>query len=179
MAEYEGSWRNTKGAMGHVAWAVVDIAGFGEGGLAKGAAKKVVSKVAAKIVEKRSVAKTLLSEVDEAAECAVSASKRRVPNPHGKLGSPQHREKVAEVLADMRSRGLAVDTEVPFKIPGGTKDIRYADAVGYRDGVVAEVHQVGRIGKRVGPVKREREAINDLLRAKDNPLMKIIFHPYN
>lgn len=107
---------------------------------------------------------------------------KRVPNPYGKLGGPAHRAKVDEVVAEIRARGLKVETEVEIPTVGGAKEVRYMDvvAVDPTTGKVVEVHQVGRVLKsdpRV-PVARERAALRDVRRSPELRDAKRIFHEY-
>ena len=112
----------------------------------------------------------------------VSGGLRKVPNPFGKLGSPAHRMRVAEVKAEIEARGLIADTEVRIQTVGGVKDARYMDVVA-RDPVtnkVVEVHQVGRVLKSdpLVPVARERAALRDVRRSPELRDAKRVFHEY-
>ena len=102
---------------------------------------------------------------------------KSVPNPYGKKGGPEHQAKVAEVAADIRSRGLEADFEHKVSTPGGNKETRFIDVVGKDShGNVVEMHQVGRQTKGERPVSRERKALDDIERAtKTRPN----FHAYN
>jgi RHS repeat-associated protein len=103
----------------------------------------------------------------------------KVPNPGGKLGGPEHRAKVEEVVADVKSRGLKPQTELRVDTPGGAKGTRYVDVAGVdpKTGKVTELHQVGKKTKGGEPVSRERKAIDDIEKAR--PGDKVTFHPYN
>lgn len=90
------------------------------------------------------------------------------PNPNGKKGSPAHQQKVAEIEADIRSRGLEPRTEYRFETVNGQKPVRYIDVVALdpATGRVVETHQVGRTLKNgVTPVSRERNAYRDVRRS--------------
>jgi RHS repeat-associated protein len=100
------------------------------------------------------------------ASVEVPSAQKFVPNPYGKLGSPAHRAKVAEVRSDIEARGLIAETEVPIRTVGGAKATRSMDVVA-RDpatGQIVEVHQVGRVLKSdpLVPVSRERQALRDV-----------------
>ncbi|WP_310035449.1 hypothetical protein, partial [Caulobacter rhizosphaerae] len=101
-----------------------------------------------------------------------------VPNPHGKLGGPAHQAKVAEITADIRSRGLSPEPELRIPTPGGNKGTRYVDVVA-RDpatGKIVEYHQVGKQTKAQLPIARERRALDDIENAIN---IRPQFHPYN
>lgn len=104
------------------------------------------------------------------------------PNPYGKLGSPAHRTKVDEVVADIQSRGLRPYREVRIRTVGGTKQHRFMDVVA-RDpntGEIVEVHQIGRVLKSRPnvPVPRERTALRDVRRSPEVRKAKRAFHKY-
>ena len=99
------------------------------------------------------------------------------PNPHGRLGSPAHRAVVDDVARDLTSKGytgITRETHVPT--PGGEKANRYADISGI-DPTTGnrEYHQVGRQTKGGLPVKRERDALDDLANATGTTP---VFHIY-
>jgi RHS repeat-associated protein len=101
-----------------------------------------------------------------------------VPNPYGKLGGPAHQAKVAEITADIRSRGLSPEPELRIPTPGGTKGTRYVDVVA-RDpstGKIVEYHQVGKQTKAQLPIARERRALDDIENAIN---IRPQFHAYN
>ncbi|MBM4128100.1 MAG: hypothetical protein FJ247_12250 [Nitrospira sp.] len=111
-----------------------------------------------------------------------SVAPNKVPNPYGKLGSPAHRAKVQEVIADIERRGLKYQTEYPVKTINGVKDTRFMDVVAIdpKTGRIVEVHQVGRRLKsdaRV-PVSRERDALRDVRHSPEVRDAKRIFHDY-
>jgi RHS repeat-associated protein len=100
-------------------------------------------------------------------------------NPYGRSGGPAHRNRVSEIMTDIDSRGLRVETEYRFPTSGGPRNARYADVVGIRNGQVVEIHQVGRVNSSGFPVRRESEAIRDIMRSSERQGAAIIFHPYN
>ena len=69
----------------------------------------------------------------------------------GRSGGDNHRQ-IQQGLSQLDE--LDLDTEVPF---GG----RYADAAG-----PGEIHQIGGLNKRGDPIKREREAISEILKSE-------------
>ncbi len=104
---------------------------------------------------------------------------KSVPNPFGKLGGPLHQEKVAEVAKAMADRGLRVRTEVRFDTPTGIKNSRFADVVGYKDGQIAEIAQIGRVNQNGTPVAREVRAANDIAGSPTALGFNIDFYGYN
>ncbi len=107
-----------------------------------------------------------------------AATQKAVPNPHGKLGGPAHRAKVAEVVADIDKRGLRPAGEHGIETPGGHKPKRYVDVVGIdpQSKNVVEMHQIGRQTKGGQPVSREVRAMDDIEAVEGK---RPIFHPYN
>ena len=54
---------------------------------------------------------------------------------------------------------------------------RFADIVGINEkNDIEEIHQVGKQNKNETPIKRERDAIEDIEKISK---MKVVFHPYN
>jgi hypothetical protein len=101
-----------------------------------------------------------------------------VPNPFGKNGGPAHQSKVADVIANLRSRGLDFRVERQVMTPDGSKNSRYVDVVGVdpKSGAVVEMHQVGKQTMQGAPISRERRAMDDIQNATG---MTPHFHPYN
>lgn len=107
----------------------------------------------------------------------VNASSSNPPNPNGKKGGQAHQDKVNEVEADMKKRGMTTDREVKVKTPGGNKQSRYIDVEGTNPKTGAkEQVQVGKKNKNGTPVSRERKAMNDVQNATGN---RPKFVPYN
>ena len=102
-----------------------------------------------------------------------------VPNRFGKLGGAAHREKVAEVAKEMAARVDKVEFEVKFATPNGVKNSRYADVVGYKDGNIAEIAQIGRVNQNGSPVAREVRAANDISRSSNAAGVGVDFYGYN
>ncbi len=99
---------------------------------------------------------------------------KKVPNPYGKKGKQDHQDKIKEIIEEVDSRELIPDTESEIKLENGKK--RFADVVGKDEETddIIEIHQVGRTNKNGTPVKRERDAMQDIEKAKG---IKVIFHP--
>ncbi len=106
----------------------------------------------------------------------------KVPNPYGKLGSPAHRAKVQDVVADIEARGLQAQAELPIKTINGQKGVRFMDVVAIdpKTNRIVEVHQVGRTLKSdpMVPVARERAALRDVRHAPELRGAKRFFHDY-
>ena len=104
-------------------------------------------------------------------------NEKKVPNPNGKKGSLEHREKIDEVVKEMENRNLLVVKEVFIRLFGKSKKCRFADAAGFdEDNNFAEIHQVGKTNKNGTPVKRERDALDDIEEAKG---IRPKFHPFS
>jgi hypothetical protein len=83
-------------------------------------------------------------------------NKKKVPNPNGRKGGELHQKKTKEIK-DGKSR--------------------FADIVAINsDGDIEEIYQVGKQNKNGKPVKRERDAMDDIEKMSG---MKVIFRPYN
>jgi hypothetical protein len=103
------------------------------------------------------------------------SEEKKVPNPYGKLGGPEHRKKVEEVGKEVRARNLFAVFEWAIELLTGKK--RYVDVAGVDEfDNVKELHQIGKQTKKHLPVKRERDALEDIEKSKG---MKPEFHPYN
>jgi len=102
---------------------------------------------------------------------APAPQEKFVPNPGGRPGNPATKAKIAEVIADCKSRGLVdIQTEVHFPTPGGLKARRFADVVAKnpQSGEI-EIIQVGKALENGQPIIREREAWDDIIMS---PAMK-------
>jgi hypothetical protein len=112
----------------------------------------------------------------------IITKKSMPPNPYGKLGSPEHRVKVKEIVLDIRSRGLIPETEFPIKTIDGKKVTRYIDVVARdpKTGKIVEIHQVGKSlkSKPKVPVSRERDALRDIRYSPEIKGAKRFYHEY-
>jgi RHS repeat-associated protein len=98
-------------------------------------------------------------------EPASTASELRVPNPNGKLGSPEHQAGIEAQANDIRLRNpeLNIVREYRTKGPFEKFGSRYADLVALdKQGNLVEVYQVGRVTGEGFPVSREVNAISDI-----------------
>jgi len=99
---------------------------------------------------------------------------KKVPNPFGRFGCPEHRNLIQQLFDFFKGIGKKVKYEKGVDLPNGSK--RYADlAVLDDDEKVIEYHQVGINTKKGKPVKRERDAIDDIEGATG---IKVEFHAY-
>ncbi len=93
----------------------------------------------------------------------------------GRGGGEKHRGLVGKLLAFFDLKGAKTKREYQVKLPDGKS--RYADvAVVDNDNNAVELHQVGVQNQNGTPVKRERDAIEDIEKATP---IKVQFHPYN
>ena len=98
-------------------------------------------------------------------------------NPYGKKGCPEHQEKIQELGESIERKGLTPFFEYVFNINGGKKKKRFADVVGLTPKMkLVEIHQVGKMNENGTPVKRERDAINDIEENLNNKSIKVQFH---
>jgi hypothetical protein len=104
-------------------------------------------------------------------------AKKKVPNPNGRKGGKLHQEKINEIEADILKRNLSPLRERYYKNTEGGKS-RFADIVAENKetGAEEEIYQVGKQNKNCKPVKRERDAMDDIEKISG---MKVIFRPYN
>lgn len=102
---------------------------------------------------------------------------KKVPNPNGKKGGPEHQAKVDEVAKQVEEKGLTVEKELKIDTPTGEKGSRFVDVAGRDEsGNVVEMHQVGKQNKGGTPVSREVRAMDDIETATGE---RPDFHPYN
>ena len=112
-------------------------------------------------------------QMDELVDGAQDAQKaaKKTTNPYGKKGSPEHQKIIEQEKQKLREEGYKVeDKEVQVKTQGGKKNSRYPDITA-TDPVTGEKSYVqvgksntkGPINTYEGAVKRERDAIDDLV----------------
>jgi len=117
-----------------------------------------------------------IAQANRPIQSSDKSSDKKVPNPNGKKGGPEHQAKVDEVVKDVESRGLRAVKEHAVPTPGGEKGKRFVDVAGKDANGVVEMHQVGKQTQGGQPVARERRAINDIENATGQAPE---FHPYN
>lgn len=113
----------------------------------------------------RNLAKGAIKAVGEATEVADDFATSLRP---GRLGGPEHRAKVAERTSELQAQGHKIEggggqkPELAVKDPNTGKVVRYPDIT--TTDPVGETHyeNVGKTNKRGDPVKRERDALNDI-----------------
>ncbi len=93
----------------------------------------------------------------------------------GRAGGEKHRSLVKRLLDAFGAKKKITRKEFQVKLSDGKS--RYADvAVVDENENALELHQVGVQNKNGTPVKRERDAIEDIEKATP---IKVEFHPYN
>ena len=100
---------------------------------------------------------------------------KKIPNPYGKLGGPEHRKKVIEVTEEIIERKKSFVIEFFVKIFGRKKG-RFVDVAAFEEEKLVEFHQVGKKTKKGFPVKRERDVMEEL---EKEYKIKPDFHAYN
>ncbi len=102
---------------------------------------------------------------------------RKVPNPNGKKGGEKHQNTNKKEAERMKSEGKEVEAEVKIPTPDGKKKSRYVDQTGTDPNTgKKEMIQVGKQNKNGTPVKRERDALDDIEKATGE---RPKFVPYN
>ncbi len=101
---------------------------------------------------------------------------KKVTNPNGKKGSPEHQAKIKEIEKNLEELGFTVKLEYYIKTMAGMKN-RYVDLAAFekRTKRLVELHQVGKTKANGEAVKREQEAMDDI---KKTTGKDIIFHPF-
>lgn len=104
--------------------------------------------------------------------------KKKVPNPWGRKGCPEHQSLIKQIAKMIAKRGFLADTEHKVEKNNGAKKDRYADiaAIDKKTEKAVEYHQVGKNNKDgETPIKRERDASEDIEKSTG---IKVIFHKY-
>ena len=95
----------------------------------------------------------------------------------GKMGGPDHRQKVQDTVDKIEAQGLEAKREYKVDTPQGSKNYRMVDVVARdADKNVMEMYQIGKQTKGHNPVSREQKAIDDINQATG---MTPKFIPYN
>jgi hypothetical protein len=102
---------------------------------------------------------------------------KKVPNPSGKKGGKPHQNKINQIEKDITDRGNIAEREYEVDTQGGMKGKRFVDVAELdQNGKIIELHQVGVRNAHGFPVKREMDAIVDIM----NAIKKVArFHGYN
>jgi len=88
---------------------------------------------------------------------------KNVPNPYGRLGSPEHRAEVEKITREIESnQQLKAQKEYTIRDPQTNQVKRFADVASVSKDKPVEFFQVGRVTKTGEPVARERRAIQDI-----------------
>jgi hypothetical protein len=109
---------------------------------------------------------------------------KRSPNPGGRYGGPDHRAKVQQRAQELEDQGYTIvagggkhqEQAVRHPDPNNPRR-RYPDIIAEKDGQ-RHYENIGRRNKRGDPVKRERDALDDL-RKWLPPGTPVEFTPYN
>ncbi len=181
--------RDLGAAVSHVvegrqgAWYEVGAAviGFAPGGdIAKGIAKSATKamgrtavKVGAELVD--DAAKVLKGSTAAAADGLSSAQKtagkvhapRGPPNKYGSRGGPEHRAVVEQRIEDLKAQGHTHThggplREESIRTKGGVKDARRPDITTLAPDRTIYRENVGLVNKSGQPIKRERDALDDI-----------------
>jgi RHS repeat-associated protein len=96
------------------------------------------------------------------APASAEDSSKKVPNPNGSKGAPDHQQTADEEAAKMGPNG---QREVRVPTPGGEKEHRVIDAAKVVDGRVKQATQVHRPNKNGTPKAREVRAAKDIEKA--------------
>lgn len=105
-------------------------------------------------------------------------AKKKVPNPWGKKGGPEHRKVIDEIAKDIGDSDMDVARESVVRTPNGKKRIRFSDvaAINRESQKIEAYYQVGKAKKNGDPIARERQAIDDIEEATG---IRPFFKPYN
>ncbi len=106
------------------------------------------------------------------------------PGPKPK-GTGPHNEKVEEIIREEKAKGLVHigggvgEKEQVIKIDNGKKESRRTDAT-FQDPKTLEIyhHQVGLTDSKGEPIKREKEALEDIRNKAPEQDRNVKFHPY-
>jgi len=89
---------------------------------------------------------------------------KKVPNPYGKKGCPQHTETIMKLFKELEMLYHSVIRE--YRIDIDEKKKRYADITALDENNIEQVIiQVGITNKNGEPVSRERQAIEEIEKA--------------
>jgi hypothetical protein len=102
----------------------------------------------------------ILNQQQEDANAKKGEDDKKVPNPHGSRGDPNHQRTAAEEAEKMGGR-----REVRVETPGREKRYRVIDAAREENGKVVDDAQVIRPNKNGSPPAREVRAARDIEKA--------------
>ena len=105
-------------------------------------------------------------------------AKKKVPNPWGKKGCPEHQQVINEIVEEIGDRDMDAARESIVKTPNGKKRMRFSDvaAVNRQNLKIEAYYQVGKAKKNGDPIARERQAMDDIEEATG---IRPLFKPYN
>jgi hypothetical protein len=126
----------------------------------------------------KKVSKSLAKEGIEVTEDVTGTVAKKIPNPNGKKGGPLHQGEITETINTLKNNGYSsIKKERYVPTPNGSKRGRFADIYAIDPNGESVFFQVGKQNKSGLPVKREREAIEDLYQVY--PEAQYYFIPYN
>jgi len=100
--------------------------------------------------------------------------KQFIPNPDGRLGSQEHRDKVEDVANEIKNSGFDAVKEFLIELFSGKR--KYIDVASVDDnGNPVEFHQIGRTNKNGEPVIRERRNKEEI---EEGSGIKVTIHPF-
>jgi RHS repeat-associated protein len=93
--------------------------------------------------------------------------KSAAPNPRGSRGSQEHQDRIDERIGELKDEGMThraggPKPEEKVRTPGGRKESRRPDITMEREDGSMYRENVGRANKHGTPVKRERDAMQDI-----------------
>jgi len=103
---------------------------------------------------------------------------KKVPNPWGKVGGPEHRAAVKQTAEEILQTEMDFELEIHVPTPDGKKKGRFADiaSIDRATNLPVNYYQIGKTNKNGTPIKREVEAMDDIETATGK---RPIFKPYN
>ncbi len=103
---------------------------------------------------------------------------KKVPNPWGKKGCPEHQEEINKLEDAIEDEGYDAKREFHVPTPNGKKSRRFVDiaSTDKESGEPIEFYQVMKVNKDGKPPKREEEALDDV---EEKTGKRPIIKPYN
>ncbi len=103
---------------------------------------------------------------------------KKVPNPWGKKGCPEHRDEVLKLAGEIALSGNTPGIEFQVRTPNGKKLSRFIDVADIDADTREPVnfYQVGKATANGNPPTREIEAMDDIEKETG---IRPIFKPYN
>lgn len=87
---------------------------------------------------------------------------KKIPNPYGRKGGLKHQEKVEEIALEIRDKKRNPVKEFFIRLFTNDK-AKFIDVAEFEeDGNLIDFYQVGKQNKNGEPVKRERDALDEI-----------------